>query len=102
MALYEPLLNELLFEAEAQGKCLNSFLKINFPGNLTKKSMTMGQLASHLAEMPYYAYVTVEQDVLDFATSDYKPKAAATSAELLQIFDDNLAKATESLKNAKR
>lgn len=100
MALYEPLLNELLFEANSTRKMLELVPEDKFSWKPHEKSMTMGQLASHLAEMPHYAYVTVEQDVLDFATSDYKPKAAATNAELLQIFDDNLAKATQSLKNA--
>lgn len=100
MALYEPLLNELLHEAKSTRKMLELVPEDKFSWKPHEKSMTMGELASHLAEMPYYAYVTVEQDVLDFATSDYKPKTAATNAELLQIFDENLAKATQSLKNA--
>lgn len=100
MALYEPLLNELLHEAKSTRKMLELVPEDKFSWKPHEKSMTMGRLASHIADIPNWAVFTINQDVLDFATTEYKPKDAVTNTELVKMFDDNLAKAVEALKNA--
>ena len=100
MALYEPLLNELLHEAKSTRKMLELVPEDKFSWKPHEKSMTMGRLASHIADIPNWAVFTIDQDVLDFATTEYKPKDAVTNTELVKMFDDNLAKAVEALKNA--
>ncbi len=56
------------------------------------KSMTMTRLATHVAELPSWATMTLDQDVLDMQPG-YKPHFAASQAELLEMFDKNVAEA---------
>ncbi len=57
-----------------------------------EKSMSLGVLASHIAETPTWLGSMME-DVFDFGTGmeDYRPFAAADQAELLAALDENLA-----------
>jgi uncharacterized damage-inducible protein DinB len=56
------------------------------------KSMRMDRLATHVAELPGWTTMTLEQEVLEM-DSNYKPVIAGSRAELLQIFDKNVAEA---------
>jgi uncharacterized damage-inducible protein DinB len=65
------------------------------------KSMTLGRLASHLAEMPQWLTMTVTTEMLE-PTPDMKGFNASTQQELLQELDtraaiahDHLAKASD-------
>lgn len=60
-----------------------------------EKSMTLGKLAAHLAEIPGWAKETLTMTVLDFATGDYKPPVEMKRADLLAMFDKNVALANE-------
>jgi len=64
------------------------------------KSMTMGRLAQHLAEIPDWATKAIELDDFDLAPAGAPPRKTppATSAkEALAIFDKNLAAARAAL-----
>ena len=54
-----------------------------------EKSMTLGRLATHLAENPQWCGTLLDQDELDMADSDYESKTANSVAELLELFDTN-------------
>jgi uncharacterized damage-inducible protein DinB len=60
------------------------------------KSMTLGRLASHVAELPAWTTFTLDREVFDLQP-DYKPALAASRAELLQIFDKSAADAREKI-----
>lgn len=100
MALNESLIAELKQEAANTRKMLERATEKSFAWKPHEKSMTLGGLAQHLAEIPMWVGVSVDQDELDFAKSDYKPKTATTTEELLKTFDENLENAVKSLKNA--
>jgi uncharacterized damage-inducible protein DinB len=55
------------------------------------KSMTLGRLATHLAEMPGWGTMTVTQTEIDFKPEDYKPRMAQSRDEILKIFDESVA-----------
>ena len=55
------------------------------------KSMSLGQLAIHVATLPEWLTQTLAQDALDFASAPRPPKAVASAAELLKLFDDRVA-----------
>lgn len=57
------------------------------------KSMKMGQLAGHLAELPGWVNATIEQDELDFGKMEYKPFIPANTAELIGALDKAIEKA---------
>ncbi len=54
------------------------------------KSMALGRLATHVVEMVAWVGPTLDMEVLEIP-SDYKPHIAASQAELLAMFDKNLA-----------
>jgi len=57
-----------------------------------EKSMTLGRLAGHVAELPRWGQVVLAMDVLDLASDHGMVALDATSRdELLDAFDGNLA-----------
>lgn len=51
------------------------------------KSMTLKQLGTHLAEIPSWFAIAVDQDVLDFNESNYTPTSIDSNADLLALFE---------------
>jgi uncharacterized damage-inducible protein DinB len=64
-----------------------------------EKSMTLGRLASHVAEMPQWGLMTVNLDKLDL-TPGLKAFSAASRTELLETFDNNVSGAREAIAGA--
>jgi uncharacterized damage-inducible protein DinB len=62
-----------------------------------EKSMTLIDLAIHIADVPNWMGLTIEQEELDFAKWKYVPKQAAHVEALLKIHDDAVAGAMKSL-----
>ena len=56
----------------------------------TEKSMTLQRMAHHVAQIPEWVTHTLAHDELDFATMP-PPQIPATKAELLALFDKNVA-----------
>jgi uncharacterized damage-inducible protein DinB len=63
------------------------------------KSMTLGRLATHVAELPSWARFTLDREVLEM-TPDWKPNLAASRAELLELFDKSVVEAREKISAA--
>jgi uncharacterized damage-inducible protein DinB len=64
-----------------------------------EKSMTLGRLAAHTAEIPSYATGTLKVERMDF-TGEEKPFTPATRKELLDSFDKYVVEAREMLSKA--
>ncbi len=64
------------------------------------KSMALGHLAGHVAEVVTWASYTFESTELDFATFDYRPPRHASTDELLATFDRYVAAARAALAGA--
>jgi uncharacterized damage-inducible protein DinB len=94
----------LIAEFENEAKTTRSVLERvpadKFDWKPHEKSMPMGRLATHVAEMHGWTNPTVEQPELDFAKMDYKPFEPKTTADLVEHFETVYAGAIESLKNA--
>jgi uncharacterized damage-inducible protein DinB len=60
--------------------------------------MTLGQLASHIAEMPGWGIAGLTMDSLEMA--GYKPWEGATREEILAKFDGNVAGARAAIADA--
>jgi len=65
-----------------------------------EKSMTIGRLATHIAETARWIYTIIEADEFDFATSAFKPHVAASTEDLMNVFNNHLNKALTALENA--
>lgn len=99
MGLGEALHAEMEQEAATTRKVLERIPADKFGWKPHEKSMGMGQLASHIAEMFSWTGPTLNQPELDFSKFDYKPFEPATSEELLEYFDKNISEALDVLKN---
>lgn len=67
------------------------------------KSMSMGRLATHLAELAGWIATTLETESLDFAPPGgppYQPQTAASRVALLEMFDRNVAAARAAIGGA--
>lgn len=99
MGLGEALHAEMEQEAATTRKVLERIPADKFGYKPHEKSMSMSRLASHVAEMFNWTKATLEQSELDFAKFDYKPFEPATTEELVEFFDKNVAEALDTLKN---
>jgi uncharacterized damage-inducible protein DinB len=61
-----------------------------------KKSMSIRQLANHLAEIPSWITATMEMDDMDMA--GYKAPDFATLEEILEVLQNNTSEAEAALK----
>ncbi|HTT68249.1 MAG TPA: DinB family protein [Gemmatimonadales bacterium] len=64
------------------------------------KSMTLGRLATHIAEVPGWVTRSLRTDEHDFAPPGgppFQPRALGSTAEILQLFDQNVAEARRAL-----
>lgn len=100
MTLSPPLLEELIHESLGTRKILQAIPadKLGFQPHL--KSMTLGRLAAHIAEIPGWLHHTILQDELDFATADFTPQPLDDLSALLNAFEENLAKGAAALRTA--
>ena len=91
-----PIAQALIADMKQEGAFSRAMLEAvpadKFDWKPHEKSMSLGELASHIAETPTWLGSMME-DVFDFGAgmADYKPFAAADREELLAAFDDNLA-----------
>jgi uncharacterized damage-inducible protein DinB len=61
-----------------------------------EKSMKLGRLAAHVAEMPAWIEATAQGDKLEIP-DDWKPYVATSREQLLSFFDANVAKGRAGL-----
>jgi uncharacterized damage-inducible protein DinB len=99
MAIKDAFLPEFDSEMATTRKVIERVPEPKFDYKPHEKSMSLGQLASHIAEMPGWATMGITMDSLDMA-SDYKPFLAGSTAELLEVFDKNVAGARSSIAGA--
>ena len=65
-----------------------------------EKSMSMGRLASLVANMPGWIAMMLTQDEFDVAAPGSAPGPAATNRDLLAAFDAGVARSREALKKS--
>ena len=62
-----------------------------------EKSMTLGRLAPHLAELAGFGLSVLTQPGLDFSQGTYAPLPFESSAQLIRVFDEGAAKVRAAL-----
>jgi len=87
------LLNELKSEAAATRKILERVPIDKNDWTPHAKSMALGKLAMHVAEIPSWVAMTLLTDELDFAKFDYKLLPARSTEELLAKHDETVEQA---------
>lgn len=99
MTISEMLLPEFDHEMANTKAMLECVPEDKFAWKPHDKSMTMGRLASHCAEMASWAVFTINQDQLEL-TPDMKPFNAATKKELMDGFTTFTADARKAIAGA--
>jgi uncharacterized damage-inducible protein DinB len=103
MSIGASLIPELDEEMAGTRKTLERIPEDKFGWSPHPKSFTMINLATHIANMVSWGADTLKSDSFDVAPEGgepYKEQPAASVADLLQMFDKNLAAFREGLANA--
>lgn len=87
-------------EAQTTRKMLQRVPTDKFQWRPHPKSMTMQQLATHIAELPTWVTMVLNTSELDFAKNEYKPAVINNTEELLEYFEKNLKEGKQSLEKA--
>jgi uncharacterized damage-inducible protein DinB len=101
MKMTEMFLKEMAMEAETTRKMLSRIPEDKYDWKPHEKSMSIRQLATHIAELPEWVSTAITADELDFEKIPYAPKNIKNNKELLAILEKSLAGAETDLKKAK-
>ena len=99
MAVKDSLLPEFDHEMGATRRLLERVPDAELKWAPHPKSFTLGALAAHVANIPRWAKITLENAFFDTASAgaDARPREPESVAELLTRFDANVAEARASI-----
>ncbi|MCM2256056.1 MAG: DinB family protein [Vicinamibacteria bacterium] len=103
MTISETLLPEFDQEMATTRKYLERVPEAHAEWRPHPKSMVLGRLAGHLAEIPTWASATLRATELDMTPKDGAPVerlVSAKPAELLKVFDLNVKQARQAIADA--
>lgn len=96
MPIKDALMAELKHEAASTKKMLDRVPFDKKDWKPHEKSMTLGTLATHVADIPHWISSIVNFDEFDFQ-KDYKPFKADNSEEMMRIYQESFDKAIADL-----
>ena len=100
MSRINIFLQELDREAVTTHKMLERVPNDKYDWKPHEESMSIRQLATHIAELPAWVSMALTTDELDFAKSEYKPKSINNTAELVEYFESALKDGKSQLQRA--
>lgn len=100
MSMIQMLLKEMEQESQTTRKMLSIVPDDKYDWQPHKKSMTIRQLTSHIAELPAWVTMTLDTDELDFASSPYEATPINNTKELMEHFEKSLANGRDRLSKA--
>ena len=101
MAIKDGFIGELKHESALTKKMLERVPLDRKDWKPHEKSMTLGQLATHVAETTHWVSDIIRVDDFDFLKDfHFQATTAGTTGELLQIFQTNLDRAIADLSTA--
>ena len=98
MSIIDGMIQEYLHEGAQTRKMLERLPEKQFGWKPHEKSMTLGQLASHLADIPTWVRPTMKQDQFVFNMEDYTPYLATSVKQMLTDYDAKLEDAVAAMK----
>ena len=84
-------------ELAATRRVLERVPEESFDWKPHEKSMSLQQLAGHVATMPIWCVLTLEQDGLNFTSPPHIPRGFSGREALLKTFDEHTAKFRQAL-----
>lgn len=101
MAYKDALIAELKMEMASTRKILEKVPTDNPTWKPHDKSMKIGNLAVHVAELPSWIDYILSAPELDLGSMHYKPVIATSNEQLIGQMDAAVAKAMTALENSK-
>jgi hypothetical protein len=98
--LINLMLKEMEHEAQTTRKMLSIVPADKFAWKPHPKSMSLQQLATHVAELPTWVAMTITTSELDFAVNPYQPVPISSTEELLAYFEKSLIEGKTELEKA--
>ena len=100
MSLNTSLIGELVHESANTRKILERVPtdKLNWLPH--EKSMKLGRLAKHIADLPAWIDRIINAEEFDFATAKFNHEPPASTEDILHLFDERLASAVNVLGSA--
>ncbi|RYY96471.1 MAG: damage-inducible protein DinB [Chitinophagaceae bacterium] len=98
--LNQSLLPELKHEAASTRKMLERVPYDKWDWKPHEKSMSLGALATHVADLVNWTAFTLGTEEINWAEFKYNPPVASSTAELLSILDKNTQASVEALSAA--
>lgn len=99
MSISEAMLAELNQEATNTRRMLEAVPGDKLDWQPHEKSMTLGRLSGHIAEIPGWASMMVGKDELDFEGADFTPARLETVEALLDCHDRSVAAFNDALED---
>lgn len=96
----QALLGEFLYEAENTGKLLNAIPDSALNYRPQPHLWSVGQLASHIAEVYNWFDATFNTDTFDMATYKYDKGDISKVSNIVSKFEENFSKAKSVIENA--
>ena len=90
MPLVDHLLPEFDHEMATTRKLLERVPEDRLSWKPHAKSFSLGQLAQHVANIPFWGQITLEQSELDLAVNPPMPELGSRAA-ILKLFEDRVA-----------
>lgn len=97
MNLNKLFAEELQQESATTRKMIERVPPEKFDWKPHEKSTTLGGLAGHIAQLPFFVSVVLTQDELDFDPKTFTPFVPQSVSELLENFDQKVAAAIDVL-----
>ena len=97
--LSQAFIAEIQHEAASTKKILARVPEGKFDWKPHEKSMSLGRLATHVAELPGFLHSILTMDDFDFAKGHYKPSHANTPEELMNVFQEKLDEVVQTLQD---
>jgi uncharacterized damage-inducible protein DinB len=101
MNALDALIREFEKEITTTRKMLSVVPAEKFDWAPHEKSMKLGPLTTHVAEIPTWFGMILNTDELDFEKEPYSPKVFTTTAELLAYFEECAANGLRDLQAGK-
>ncbi|MGZ3813410.1 MAG: DinB family protein [Mucilaginibacter sp.] len=97
MKIIEMLLKELDQEAETTRKMLAQVPNDKYDWQPHPKSMTIRRLATHIADLPSWLELAINDDEFDFASTSHKEPVINDTAALLAFYEESIVKGRAAL-----
>lgn len=100
MSINSALLAELKNESTNTRKMLERVPTEKLDWKPHEKSMTIGRIATHIADLPVWFSRIINADEFDFATAVFNHETKENTQAILKLFDERIEEATNILTSA--